>query len=359
MAEQLDLFAPEVSHVIGGMAGKSFVIYGPNRAGKTWNVSKAEKPLFLSFEKGLNAIEGVPFFYIDKWTKFKALVDQLTAPNKIEEAKQHYSTIVIDTIQGITELADEYICTIFRIGSIGDGNNGYGNWKEYEKEMLKPIKKLCSAGYTVVFLAHEMERKQKDEKGEEFVQLYPKSGDAKRCTAIICDFCDFIAYAQTQNSLDGHEVLSTLHLKGTPAFYAGSRFRKMTPSIPEWSWEKLVAAVNEAIAKEEAETGVKATTFADSKKAEAEQKVLTEKAINNSVAGLIAEMTEMLKAMQASEGNIETYMGMLRDINAANFKATSVTEASSEEDKNRLQYLYDTLVEKGYYEKAGLDKAAK
>ena len=353
MAE-LDLFAPEVSHVIGGMEGKSIVIYGPNRAGKTYNTSKATKPLFLSFEKGLNAIEGVPFFYIDKWSKFLTLVKKLTDASTLKEVKEHYSTIIIDTIQGITDLADEYVCSIYGIGSIGAGNGGYGNWKEYEKEMLKPIKKLCSAGYTIVFLAHEVDRKLKDEAGNEFNQLYPKSGDLKRCSAIICDFCDFIAYAQTQNSADGNEVLSTLYLKGTQAFYAGSRFRKIVPSIPEWNWDKLVKAINEAIAMEEQETGVKAQTFVEAKAEEVKQQVLTDNSINNSVETLVKEMGAMLSTMNQLEGNIETYNKLLRDINAVNFKASSVNEGSSAEDKNRLEYLHGVLVEKGYYEKAGL-----
>ena len=54
-----------------------------------------------------------------------------------------------------------------------------------------------------------------DEFGQEFYQLYPKSDDLKRCSAIICDYCDIIAYAQTQAAgTEGEEVLSTLHLKG-------------------------------------------------------------------------------------------------------------------------------------------------
>ena len=92
MAE-LDIFSPEISHVIGGMEGKSIVIYGPNRSGKTSNVAKAPKPLFLSFEKGLNAINNVPYFYIDKWSKFLNLVKQLTNPTTIAQAKERYSTI--------------------------------------------------------------------------------------------------------------------------------------------------------------------------------------------------------------------------------------------------------------------------
>ena len=352
---QLDLFSPEVSHVVGGMEGKSMVIYGANRTGKTWNASQSEKPLFLSFEKGLNAIEGVSHFYIDKWGTFINLVNQLTGPATIAKAKERYRTIVIDTIQGITELADDYICTVFNIGSIGEGNRGYGNWKEYEKEMLRPIKKLCSAGYTVVFLAHEVERKLKNEVGEEFNQLYPKSGDLKRCTAIICDYCDIIAYAQTQNSADGNEILSTLYLKGTQAFYAGSRFRKITPSIPEWNWDKLVKAINDAIKLEEQATGIKAKTFEETKKQEAKQAVAAENGINKNVETLVKEMGAMLTVMNQTEGNIETYNSLLKACNVPDFKASSVNENSSAEDKTRLQYLHDQLVDKGYYDKAGLN----
>lgn len=356
MAE-LDIFAPEVSHVVGGMEGKSIVIYGPNRSGKTSNVAKAPNVLFLSFEKGLNALNNVPYFYINNWSKFLKLVKQLCSPATIDQAKEKYSTIVIDTIQGITELADEYICSVYNIGSIGAGNGGYGNWKEYEKAMLQPIKQLCSAGYTVVFLAHDVERKLKDENGQEFAQLYPKSGDLKRCSAIICDYCDFIAYAQTQsNNANGEEVLSTLYLKGTQAFYAGSRFKKITPSIPEWNWDKLVKAINDAIAKEEIESGIKATTFAEAKKEEIRQEAETEKIMNESVTQLVQEMGAMLSCMNQLEGNIETYNKMLKELNAVNFKASSVTEDSSPDDKMKLEYLHNALVEKGYYAKAGLDK---
>ena len=137
------------------MEGKSLVIYGSNRTGKTLNVSKANKVLFLSFEKGLNAINNVPFFYIDKWSKFTNIVKQLCSPNTVEEAKKHYSTIVIDTIQGISELADEYICTVFNIGSVGAGNGGYGNWKEYAKEWYEAYQPLLEKIYNQKIVGHK------------------------------------------------------------------------------------------------------------------------------------------------------------------------------------------------------------
>lgn len=351
----INIFEPQISRVVSGMEGKSILIYGPNRSGKTSNVAKAPKPLFLSFEKGLSAINDVPYFYLDKWQKFKTLVKQLCDPTTIDEVKKKYSTIVLDTIQGITELADEYICTVFGIPSIGKGNDGFGCWKEYAKEMLAPIKQLCGAGYTVVFLAHEVERKIAAGDGNDIIQLYPKTDDAKRCTSIICDYCDIIAYAQTQpNAADGSEILSTLWLKGTQAFYAGSRFKNIISYIPQWSWDKLEDAINAAIKNEETASGTKATTYKKAKAAEATTQKAAIEADKQDMGVLINEIGQMLSAMNANEGSIATWTKILADTNCPNFMATAVNENSSEEDKARLVYLHDVLVEKGYYEKAGL-----
>ena len=65
-------------------------------------------------------------------------------------------------------------------------------------------------------------------------------------------------------------------------------------------------------------------------------------------------MGAMLAAMNQAEGNIETYVNLLKACNAPDFKASAVNENSPAEDKDRLQYLHDQLVDKGYYEKAGL-----
>ena len=356
----LNIFEPQLSRVVSGMEGKSILIYGPNRSGKTSNIARAPKPLFLSFEKGLNAINDVPYFYIDKWQKFLTLTSQLCNPAKLEETQKVYKTIVIDTIQGITDLADEYICNVFGIKSIGDGHDGFGCWKEFEKEMGAPIKSLCSAGYTMVFLGHEMDRVLSKANGKDKVtQLYPKTGDAKRCTAIICDLCDIIAYAQTQPCTpDGQEVLSTLYLKGTPAFYAGSRFKGIVSSIPAWDWNKLVEAVDNAIKQEESDSGVKATTFKKQKAAEETQTKLDIEADKKDLSTLVEEIGTMLTWMNANEGSVDTYNKMKKDINCPNFLVTSVNEKSSEEDKNRLIYLHGLLVEKGYYDKAGLGQEA-
>ncbi|MBD5073979.1 AAA family ATPase, partial [Xanthomonas citri pv. citri] len=55
----IDIFNPQVSVVAKGLEGKVITIYGSNNLGKTKQSTRMKKPLYLPFEKGLNAIAGV------------------------------------------------------------------------------------------------------------------------------------------------------------------------------------------------------------------------------------------------------------------------------------------------------------
>ena len=74
----LDIFSPTLSVVPKGLEGKTILLYGSNSVGKTLNATKLSKPFYLGFEKGLNAISGIPFNYITKWSDFKKLNKQFT-----------------------------------------------------------------------------------------------------------------------------------------------------------------------------------------------------------------------------------------------------------------------------------------
>lgn len=116
----IDIFNPPVSEVVGGLEGKIILIYGTNRTGKTINAVKGEKPFVIGFERGLNAIPGVPFSPITTWRDWTDTVKQLTGPKK-EEAKKLYKTIIIDTMDAMGDLADEYVCQLKGINSIAEG----------------------------------------------------------------------------------------------------------------------------------------------------------------------------------------------------------------------------------------------
>ena len=152
------------------------------------------------------------------------------------------------------------------------------------------------------------ERTFQNEKGEEFVRIYPR-GD-KRVVDPICDLCDIIAYAQLQpQTEDGGAPLSTLYLDGSPAYQAGSRFTHMVREIPEWNIEKLDKALRDAIEAEEEESGMKAATIQEAqKKAAKAKKEETEK--KQGIPPLIHSLyyMELLKEKKAEAG--ETAEGL-------------------------------------------------
>lgn len=115
-----DIFNPQVSRLVGGIEGKSILIYGTNRTGKTYNAVRGKKPLVVAFEKGLNAIDGIPFVPINKWNDWTSTVQQLTGPT-MDKAKEMYQTVIIDTFDSMGALGGEAICARFNCDTVGSG----------------------------------------------------------------------------------------------------------------------------------------------------------------------------------------------------------------------------------------------
>lgn len=154
----IDIFNPQVSVVAKGLEGKVITIYGSNNLGKTKQSTRMKKPLYLPFEKGLNAIAGVKFMAINSWADFKKVNKQLT--KNAEKAKETYQTIIVDEVDAFAKYATRYVCEQYDVERIKDGNDGFGLWKEYETEVWEEINKLISVGFTVIFIAHAAEDKK-------------------------------------------------------------------------------------------------------------------------------------------------------------------------------------------------------
>ncbi|PAV30299.1 hypothetical protein CIL05_07465 [Virgibacillus profundi] len=237
----LDIFAPSKSVVSKGLFGKKIMVYGFNDLGKTYQTSRMEKPYFLSFEKGLSAIDGVPFANIKKWSDFTKVLKQFARNS--EKAKELYQTIIIDGTDIMAKYCEKYVSNAYGVNRIKDGNEGFGLWKELETELFFAIDELISLDFTVVFIAHEMvESKDSDRK-------VPK-GD-KRLMPLIQDNCDYVIYLKGNNvDEDNNVILSSAYTVQTDEFFARSRFTQTPPFIEEFTAENLEAAIVEGIEKE-------------------------------------------------------------------------------------------------------------
>ncbi|MEJ7218431.1 ATP-binding protein [Staphylococcus gallinarum] len=247
----LDIFNPSVSAVPKGLEGKTILLYGSNSVGKTLNATKMSKPYYLGFEKGLNAISGVPFSYITKWSDFKKINKQFTGKDA-DKARQHYDTIIFDTVDIASIYCQKYVSNQHGVNTIGEGNGGYGLWKDYELEFWTEIDKLTSVGYTVVFIGHTAINKDTE-------QIIPK-GDV-RSMGVVRDLVDISLYIKSNGvDEDGNVVPSTAFVRETPEYFARSRFDLMPNSITPFTADNLKEAVIKGIEREE-ENGGNTVTY--------------------------------------------------------------------------------------------------
>ncbi|MCY7823266.1 ATP-binding protein [Bacillus spizizenii] len=258
----IDIFNPQVSVVAKGLEGKVITIYGSNNLGKTKQSTRMKKPLYLPFEKGLNAIAGVQFMPINSWADFKKVNKQLT--KNAEKAKEMYQTIIVDEVDAFAKYVTRYVCEQYDVERIKDGNDGFGLWKEYETEVWEEINKLIGVGFTVIFIAHAAE----DKKGK----VHPK-GD-KRVLAPVIDNSDIVLYLSSNGVDEDRKVIkSSAWLAETEEHFARSRFDYIDTYLPEFTAENLEKAIIEAVERQEQAEGIVAVTYEEQKQNNASEEL--------------------------------------------------------------------------------------
>lgn len=238
----LDIFNPTVSVVAKGLEGKVILLVGSNSVGKTRQATRMKKPFVLAFEKGINAISGVPYANVEKWSDFKKVNKQLTGKDK-EKARETYDTIIFDTVDAAALMNEKYVAGQHGATDIASGNGGFGLWKQLEAEFYEQIALLTGAGYTVVFIGHV-------ERDKETEQMIPK-GD-KRSMGIVRDIADIVVYLESNGvDEDGNVIKSTGYVRETPQYFARSRFDLMPNVIDPFTAENLEEAIRIGIEREE------------------------------------------------------------------------------------------------------------
>ena len=208
---------------------------------------------------GLNGIDGVPYQPVTRWSDFKTIVQQFTGNTK-DKAKELYSTIIVDEVYASSIYCQDYVCSTYGDGALtmADGDSKHNLYQLYEKEYFRQINLLVSAGYTVVFIAHEQVDSQTK-------YITPK-GD-KRCMNPIIDKCDYVVYLKS-NGVDskGNVIKSSGYLAQTKDFFARARIEYTPTFLPEFTAESLAAAIQEGIDKKRELENATVTTFSEQQK---------------------------------------------------------------------------------------------
>jgi hypothetical protein len=221
------------------------------KTGKSTFGSKLPRALFLKFEEGTNALDGIRGVPIISWADVKDILISLRKP----QAKEMYDTIVVDTAGLAFSLCERFICQQNQVEQIKDVPYGAG-YTKLKQEFSEVWREIALLGFGILFISHE---KSYDTglvgpDGESVMGVKPDLTNT--ALNIISAQVDLICYLKT-NMRDDGSTERFLYTRATPRIFAGARYKYIAPKIPfgDNGYQELVDAIGDAIDKAVAQDG--------------------------------------------------------------------------------------------------------
>lgn len=246
----LDIFAIKPNEVSRDPRGYSMLIYGGPKVGKTTFATRADKHLLLAFEKGYSTLPNVMAVPINSWAEFRQVLIQLEndrkrvelARSKGEAASTTFETVIIDIVDIAWDYCEKYICAREGVSNIADIGFGKG-YKMVADEFDEKLRQIARLNYGLVMISHAAYAVNPN---DETIKIAAPTL-AKKARAIVTRLVDIYGYVTAEDTGDGVEHL--IHLRETPYWEAGSRFKYMSDSIP-LDYPALVKEIIKSIDKE-------------------------------------------------------------------------------------------------------------
>lgn len=274
-----------ISRISPDLRGKTIVIYGGNNVGKTTQAARFKNPIFMPFEKGMNAISGAVVLENTSWADVKRNINILSGRKWKELLKQEQITVVWDGFERAGFYCQRYIESKYDAFDIADARNGFGAWSQYEKEFWSEVDKLLAIGYTVVFIGHESISKEKN-------KIFPK-GDTRVISPIV-DNADIVLYVQSNGvDKDGNEIPSSAFMYETDEFFARCRFPYVDPVIEHFTAENFEKTVIEGIKKQLEIEGEEGVDFEEQQLIYGKNEEVNHKELIEEIRGLYMELREL------------------------------------------------------------------
>lgn len=234
----INIFEINPHQISRDLSGYITYIYGAPKVGKTTLGAEMPKPLLLAFERGYNALAGIKAADITKWSELKQIVRDLAKP----EAKEMYSTIIIDTVDIAAALCEKFVCSQAGVNAIGEVPYGQG-WTMLKKEFEDTFRAITQQGYAVYFIAHYKEGIFKNPDGSEYSIIRPSVSDTYN--RIIENMADIYGYMYVDKTEAGS--VRKIRLRSQDATVAcGCRFKFIAEETGA-TYDELVKTINKAI----------------------------------------------------------------------------------------------------------------
>lgn len=215
------------------------------KTGKTTLASQMDGALLLAFEPGYHALPGIMAQDITSWGEMKQAYRELKKP----EVREHFNSVIVDTIDIAADRCKKYICSQNDIEDLGDLGYGKG-WTKFKDEFNDVFRGLTQLGYAVFFIGHDKVDTKTDSNGNVISStIRPALSTSTR--TVIAGMADIYGYAHQKNPGE----MSTLTLRCTDgSIECGSRFKYLPEEITT-NYKELVKALQTAIEKEAVENG--------------------------------------------------------------------------------------------------------
>lgn len=250
----IDIFNIQPTVVTRDLSGKSFLIYGERKSGKTSNAVKFPKPILLAFEKGYSMISGVYAQPINTWREAlevkKQLLKDAKAVTDAEKAETVFKTVIVDTADIAYDCCERYVLDKEGVEHLDESTNMRA-YRALSREYDKFFQEIVKAGYTLVIISHATS-KQIKEKGEKYDKTIPTLPD--RGFQVIARLVDVCAYASYETDVENGTTTSMLTMRGSKNLEAGSRNKYMSEKIP-FTYQALCEDMAQAINRLESEDG--------------------------------------------------------------------------------------------------------
>jgi hypothetical protein len=221
------------------------------KVGKTTFGSKMPGALILAFEKGYNALPNVYAQDVTSWSEMKMALRELKKP----EVKEIFHSVIIDTVDIAAAACEKYIISQAGVDTLNQIPYGQG-WTRVKREMEDTFRAVTQQGYAVLFISHDKDKTFTRQDGTTYNQIVPTLGNSYN--EIVKDMVDIYGYAHVVvREGQPRRVLTLRSLDNT--IDCGSRFKYMKSEI-DFSYDSLVAALNEAIDEEAKHTGAEFVT---------------------------------------------------------------------------------------------------
>lgn len=239
----IDILNLQPSVIDKKLSGKSILLAGEPKIGKSEFCSQSPDTLILDFENGYNTKFGLKLINIEKWSDVKMIVQQLRKP----DARKMYKNVVIDTLNEAWDLCTTFICAQNNVQRIKDIPYGQG-YSMRDTEFGNTLTEIIRLGYGLIVTCHTKEKIIGSENDVDIVSLAPDLD--KRCTPIINGLVDIMGMIVKTWNEDTKEWDRWLLTKSTPTVAAGTRIAYLPAKIP-FGYKYLQEAIANALGEAE------------------------------------------------------------------------------------------------------------